>query len=259
MSACKFPEHHSSGRGGDALLAVVTACIVAAVVLAALHAVLAVVAWLVSIAWLALFPVGAGVALLAYRPLLFAWHLARAGRSGLRYALPATWAGLRWRWVARNCQLAHIDHHRRRAFRPRLPFTTAVRVNPETKPLERWPAARFRVHEHGWTARVRTIPKVGREELSGAAPWIRDAWRCERVMVTQTRAGRVDIRACAAISWPSCTRWLRPRPSPRRLRRHRQHRGPGPVERVRAGQPRPPGDHLEQGPAQAPGRREAHR
>lgn len=134
-------------------------------------------------------------ALFAIRPGFAIYHLARAGRSAWLHAGPCLWHTWRWRWLARNAGLAYLDKHHRRLLRPRAPLTTAVRVQPDAQHLERWPRARFHVTEHGWTARVRTVPRVGRDEFAAAAPWLADAWACHRVSVHQLRPGRVELRA----------------------------------------------------------------
>jgi S-DNA-T family DNA segregation ATPase FtsK/SpoIIIE len=105
------------------------------------------------------------------------------------------WARFRWAWLARNSGLGYVDRYHRRRLRPRMPFTTAVHVKDVPRHLLRYPRARFRADAYGWTAHVRTIPKVGRAELAKAAPWLADAWRCHRVAVTQSDPGRVQVRA----------------------------------------------------------------
>jgi S-DNA-T family DNA segregation ATPase FtsK/SpoIIIE len=132
---------------------------------------------------------------LAARGTWAVWRFARLPCQAKRHYPAALWAAWRWRWLARNVGLAYVDKHRRRLLRPRLPFTTAVRVEPAPRHLLRWPRARFRADPYGWTVTARIIPKVGREEFDRAAVWLADAWACHRVSVTQDRPGRVRLRA----------------------------------------------------------------
>jgi S-DNA-T family DNA segregation ATPase FtsK/SpoIIIE len=127
------------------------------------------------------------------RPAVAAARFVRLPPAARRYWWSACWARLRWPWLARNCHLAYIDHYHRRA-RLRLPFTTAVRVNPEERHKLRYPVARFRADVHGLAVIVKTIPNVGRAEVEKAAPYLADAWRCHRVQIAQLRPGRLLVR-----------------------------------------------------------------
>jgi len=107
-------------------------------------------------------------------------------------------ARVTWRWFCRNVNppLAIHDKHRPRATAMGLRGHTGVRVRRrETDPHEtvRYPRARWRVTATGWTAEVRTIPHVGRVQIEAAAPHIRDAWRVQRVAVSQVKPGRVLV------------------------------------------------------------------
>lgn len=123
------------------------------------------------------------------------WRFARLPRQAKRHYPAVLWHRFRWRWLARNAELAYIDQHHPRLLRPRVPFTTAVQVRPDPHHLMRWPRASFRADEHGWIVTARTVPKVGRAEFDKAAPWLADAWGCCRVSVAQPRPGRVQLRA----------------------------------------------------------------
>ena len=115
------------------------------------------------------------------RPGVGAWRFAQAG-PGRRYWLPMQWARLRWKWLARNTQLAPLDSN----------------ADPKTGTLKsriRYPKARFRLDEHGWQVRVRTVPLVGRAECEQAATHLANHWRASRVGVTQTAPGRITLRA----------------------------------------------------------------
>lgn len=63
-----------------------------------------------------------------------------------------------------------------------------------TKTVKRVPRIRIRVDEFGVFVRVRTLPKVGREELLKHGQHFADTWGCTRVAVYQTKPGRVVIR-----------------------------------------------------------------
>ena len=113
-----------------------------------------------------------------------------------RHWLPARWHRLRWRWLSRNLGLAYVDQHRQLA-RPVVPFGTSVKIRPVDMAAParlRFPRARFRPDEYGFTARVKTVPRVGRAEVEKAAPYLADAWRCVRVSVAQPKPGRLLVR-----------------------------------------------------------------
>ncbi len=115
------------------------------------------------------------------RPGVGAWRFVQAG-PGRRYWLPMQWARLRWKWLARNTQLAPIDSN----------------ADPKTGTLKsriRYPRARFSLTEHGWQVRVRTVPLVGRAECERAATHLANHWRAARVAVSQPAPGRITLRA----------------------------------------------------------------
>jgi DNA segregation ATPase FtsK/SpoIIIE, S-DNA-T family len=124
-------------------------------------------------------------------------RFARLPRAAKRNYPAALWARFRWRWLARNLQLAYLDQHRRASRRPSVPFGTSVKVKAPTPgaPMRlRFPRARFSADEFGIIARVKTVPGVGRAEFDRNAPHIADAWRCVRVQVSQPKPGRVVVR-----------------------------------------------------------------
>src|SRR5262245_36140952 len=112
-----------------------------------------------------------------------------------RYWLPSRWHRWRWRWLARNCQLAYLDKHHKRVLRPRMPFTTATRVSPDPVYLMRHPRARFRPDPFGWQVNIKLIPGVSRAEFEKAADYLADSWRAHRVGITQPKPGRLQVRA----------------------------------------------------------------
>lgn len=63
-----------------------------------------------------------------------------------------------------------------------------------TKTVKKVPRIRIKVDDFGVHVMVRTLPKVGREELTKHAQHFADTWGCTRVAVHQTKPGRVVIR-----------------------------------------------------------------
>jgi S-DNA-T family DNA segregation ATPase FtsK/SpoIIIE len=124
-------------------------------------------------------------------------RFARLTPAARRHYLAARWARFRWRWLARNLDLAYIDRHRKSARWLRVPIGTTVKVRPVdlAAPAKlRFPRARFTSDDYGIVARVKTVPKVGRAEFEKAAPWLADSWKCHRVSVAQIRPGRLVVR-----------------------------------------------------------------
>jgi DNA segregation ATPase FtsK/SpoIIIE, S-DNA-T family len=128
-----------------------------------------------------------------------AWAVSRFCKlspAAKRNYLPMWRARLTWRWLCRNQGLAYHDQPMRRAGVSR-PGGTAVRVR---KPADhgtsrlRYPRARFRPDDFGWSARVKTVPRVGRRQLEEAAEHVANSWRCVRVQVNQPKPGRVILR-----------------------------------------------------------------
>src|SRR5690242_17712625 len=120
MSACKFPDHHTSSGGGSVLPALIALAVAAAAVVLVVQAI---VTWVAAHLLLILTPVTLGMAALLLVPTI---RLAKAGPAGWRNWPRAKWAHLRWRWLARNLGLAYPDRHRRRLLRPRVPASTSV-------------------------------------------------------------------------------------------------------------------------------------
>lgn len=108
-------------------------------------------------------------------------------------------ARITWRWFCRNSSppLAYHDKHRPRLHLFGFRGRTGVRVRRhETSYTEtvRYPrAVRWRLTPTGWTTTVRSIPGVGRPQLEAAAVHIQDAWRVQRVSISQPRPGRVVV------------------------------------------------------------------
>jgi DNA segregation ATPase FtsK/SpoIIIE, S-DNA-T family len=162
-SACSFSGHHKNPAGGFGLL-------VLAVVVLAVYLVCRVVAAAVSLveAWWWVVALASGAVAAAVVVLLLAVR-----PKWLRHLPRALWAGLRWHSLSRNLGFAYPDRQRRgKTRRPRAVI---------------YPSA------HGVTARVRTVPGVGRKEIDLDSEHIANAWRCQRVSVIQPGPGRVRI------------------------------------------------------------------
>ena len=110
----------------------------------------------------------------------------------------AVWHRIRWRSLCRNLNLAYQDRHITDLIRHRA-GSRVGRVMPtirrrEGRHMIRVPRVRIRADAHGLVARVKTIPGVGRAEFEDSAAHIANAWRCERVAVSQPRPGRLIVR-----------------------------------------------------------------
>jgi S-DNA-T family DNA segregation ATPase FtsK/SpoIIIE len=92
----------------------------------------------------------------------------------LRHVPRALWCAARWHHLTRNLGLAYPDKH--------------------VQGKVRRPRAIVHPSRHGVTARVRTVPDSGREEFDRAAEHIGNAWRVQRVSVSQPRPGRLVVR-----------------------------------------------------------------
>jgi len=133
------------------------------------------------------------VLVLAY-PAFAAVRFARLPAAAKRNYWPMLRARLGWRRLCTATHLAYLDQHRRRKLRLRWPGSTGTHVHAEAKPMMRHPVARFRPDEFGITARVKTIPDVGRAEIEGQADHLANAWRCHRIQIAQPGPGRLLIR-----------------------------------------------------------------
>ncbi len=120
----------------------------------------------------------------------------RLTRQGKRHHVIMQWHRFRWRWLCRATGLAWIDQHKPSVFHLGS-IGTRTRVRTASKSQYgwlRWPKGRWRADHHGITVTVKALPKCGRAEVEAAAPAIADAWRCQRVAVSQPRPGRLQIR-----------------------------------------------------------------
>jgi DNA segregation ATPase FtsK/SpoIIIE, S-DNA-T family len=97
---------------------------------------------------------------------------------------------IRWRWarLARMLGLVVTDPT------PTALSALAGEGGREAPPRILIPRIRVRADEHGVVVRVKTLPKVGRDEWVKASPHLANAWRCVRVAVTQ-EPGRLVVRA----------------------------------------------------------------
>ena len=106
------------------------------------------------------------------------------------------WA--RWRKTTQIMGLVWIKKETtaissRRSFAPHV-FATMV-GRSKTRQVIVYPRVKIRADEYGAVLRVRTLPKIGREEWEKAAPYLADRWGCPKVQVFQTRPGRLIVRA----------------------------------------------------------------
>ena len=95
----------------------------------------------------------------------------------------AIWARIRWRSHARNLALARRDIH-----------VQDKGKRPTIRPPVQHLRARFKPTTHGLALSVRTIPGTGRAEFEAAADHLANAWRCQRVSISQPRPGRLVLR-----------------------------------------------------------------
>ena len=189
MSACKFPEHHASGRS---IVPLVLAAAVAFVVYRFLHAVelaaaavalvlVAVLAWRVR----RHLRTAAGLVALMTWFARLAWvfpHVSRATRRNYWHALRAH---VSWRWMCRNLALGRPDSHvadrtkdGRDSGRPRL-LHPKVWISPD---------------DFGIVATVKTVPGADRKAFEDNAEHFANVWGAARVSVSQVAPGRLEVR-----------------------------------------------------------------
>jgi S-DNA-T family DNA segregation ATPase FtsK/SpoIIIE len=178
---CPGDEAHGLGAVVLAVVAVAAAVVLHRVIAIAVHVVADVLHVGVLVFWALL----AAVVVLGIVRLALAVPLVDVrDRAAWRNYPRAILARLRWRWLARNLALAHTDAHHHRGGKSGQPVRVKVR----------YPAARFRADRHGVTAKIRTVPKAGREEFEKSAQHLADEWRCQRVHVAQRKPGRLVVR-----------------------------------------------------------------
>jgi DNA segregation ATPase FtsK/SpoIIIE, S-DNA-T family len=98
---------------------------------------------------------------------------------------------IRWRWarLARMLGLVVTDPT------PTLLSALMGERDREVPPRIHIPRIRVRADEYGVVVKVRTLPRVGRDEWVRAAPHLANAWGSVRVAVTQDTPGRLVVRA----------------------------------------------------------------
>lgn len=126
-------------------------------------------------------------------------RFALVGPAGRRHYPGMLRARLRWRRLATNLNFAYLDKHKRAArslTRPGLAGTsvTVYKGSGELGKL-RFPRAKFRADEFGWSARVRLVPGVSRVELERNVDHLANAWRAHRVGISQPKPGVAVLRA----------------------------------------------------------------
>src|SRR6266498_1283831 len=99
---------------------------------------------------------------------------------------------IRWRWarLARMLGLVVTD--------PTPTVLSALlgeRGQSAPPPRILTPRIRVRADEYGVVVKVKTLPKVGRDEWVKASGHLANAWGCVRVAVTQDGPGRLVVRA----------------------------------------------------------------
>jgi S-DNA-T family DNA segregation ATPase FtsK/SpoIIIE len=204
VTGCPFPQHHKTARGGSGpnVLILVAALLV---MYFAVRVALVVAHFLE--AWWWTFALAAAAA-----AVVWVFHRGVASRppggnlqhrfATLRHLPRAAWAAARWHHLTRNLGLAYPDKH--------------------VQGKVRRPRAVIRPAAHGIVARVRTVPGTGRAEFDQAAEHISNAWRVQRVSVSQPRPGRVVVRGLkrdpllaqfglAAADWSSADQQRSPR------------------------------------------------
>jgi S-DNA-T family DNA segregation ATPase FtsK/SpoIIIE len=107
-----------------------------------------------------------------------------AGRAGLRLA---RYVRRGWPHLAINLGLAYTDQ----TTRHRINLHTGEIRPPETV----YPAIRVHADEYGVIVDAATVPTVGVEEYTKAAPHLANAWGCATVQVRQIAPGVVRLRA----------------------------------------------------------------
>jgi DNA segregation ATPase FtsK/SpoIIIE, S-DNA-T family len=164
--SCLHSDHHRGEDGsGSAVVAIVALVAAVAVLSIAVRFVLAHL-------WEFVAPPAAVVLVCLAAAVV---RFARLDASGRRYWLSARWHRCHWRRLARNLNLGRPDKHR------------PSKVNHMK--------ARFAPASFGWTVTAKTVHGVGRGQVEAASAHLADAWKCQRVAVTQDRPGRVQIRA----------------------------------------------------------------
>lgn len=122
------------------------------------------------------------------------YHLIKAAvrRDGelARSALQAARVRRRWPRLAQNLKLALVD-------KTDLPAATGVgtAAKTATKPRVVVPRMRVKPDSYGIVCTAKTVPGVGLEEFQKAARHLANDWHAVRVAVTQTKPGRVRVRA----------------------------------------------------------------
>ncbi|MET9507044.1 cell division protein FtsK [Streptomyces flavidovirens] len=106
-------------------------------------------------------------------------------RASIRQAVRVRWT---WKRLAPMAGLSVTD---------KTPTTFAAFSTTEgktPKPRVLIPGLKVKPDRFGIVARANCLPKVSLEEFQKAAPYIADAWRCERVSVLPDGPGQVIIR-----------------------------------------------------------------
>lgn len=115
----------------------------------------------------------------------------------------------RWRRLAPNVGLARVDENTKGRKdlqgKPAKPVTVVPKIKVFPEP---W----------GIRAVIKTIPKVGVDEIEKAGGWLADAWDCQTVEVKRLKAGLVEVRGIVGnpldehhpYAWPDVDDWALP-------------------------------------------------
>ena len=122
-------------------------------------------------------------------------QIIRMGPQARQYIPTAIRVKLTWRYVARHVDLAYVDPHFKG--KSRLPFGPAigekVRISTD-KTRVTTPRIKVKPDAFGVVCKVKTIPRVTREDVEDKAKNLADYWKCARVGVTQASPGRLIVR-----------------------------------------------------------------
>src|ERR1022692_4327508 len=118
---------------------------------------------------------------------LTALRFARATPAARRNMPRTLLVRIRWRWLMRNLGLSKVDQHAR--------DKAAANGGTTRKPAIHHPKVRsLRADHYGFVAKVKTVPGTGRKAFEDNAEHIANAFRCERVRISQPKPGRLIVR-----------------------------------------------------------------
>ncbi|MFF8728126.1 cell division protein FtsK [Streptomyces sp. NPDC015171] len=131
---------------------------------------------------------GAALALITLWAVLWVVRYIRADKDTRVSIRQAVRVRRGWKRLAQMAGLSVTD---------KMPTALASLANTDGKPPKPrvlTPLLKVKPDRYGIVARARCLPKVSLAEFQKAAPYLADAWGCERVSVTPDGPGRVIIR-----------------------------------------------------------------